>query len=87
MTLSSAAAAKPTFTAPSSLSNNAALTFRLTVTDAGGLTATDTVTVTVVAAANNQAPTADAGADETVAAEPAGDPRRRAAATIRRARP
>ena len=68
VTLSSAAAAKPTFTAPSGLSDNAALTFRLTVTDAGGLTATDTVTVTVVAAANNQAPTANAGVDQTVAA-------------------
>ena len=68
VTLSSATAAKPTFTAPSALSDNATLTFRLTVTDAGGLTATDTVTVTVVAAANNQAPAADAGDDQTVAA-------------------
>ena len=68
VTLSSATAAKPTFTAPSGLSGNAALTFRLTVADEGGLTATDTVTVTVVAAANNQAPTANAGVDQTVAA-------------------
>ena len=67
VTLSSTTAAKPTFTAPSSLASNATLTFRLTVTDTGALTATDTVTVTVVAAANNQAPTANAGADQTAA--------------------
>ena len=67
VTLSSTTAVKPTFTAPSNLTDNAALTFTLTVTDSLGLTATDTVTVTVVTAANNQAPTADAGDDRTVA--------------------
>ena len=61
VTLSDATAAKPTFTAPSSLSSDAVLTFRLTVTDPNGATGTDTVTVTVPTAANNQAPTADAG--------------------------
>ena len=67
VTLSSTTAAAPTFTAPSSLASDAALTFTLTVTDPGGLTATDTVTVTVPTAANNTAPTADAGSDRTVA--------------------
>ena len=70
VTLSTTTAAKPTFTAPSGLASNATLTFRLTVTDTGALTATDTVTVTVVAASNNQAPTANAGADQTVAGAP-----------------
>ena len=67
VTLSNTSAAQPTFTAPSSLSNDAALNFTLTVTDPGGATATDTVTVTVTAAANNQAPVANAGPDQTVA--------------------
>ena len=57
---------QPSFTAPTALAQNAALIFTLTVTDPGGLTATDTVTVTVVTAANNQAPTANAGADQTI---------------------
>ena len=67
VTLSSTTAAKPTFTAPSSLASDAVLTFTLTVTDPGGLTATDTVTVTVPTAANNTAPTANASPDRTVA--------------------
>ncbi len=67
VTLSSTTAAKPTFTAPSSLASDAVLTFTLTVTDPGGLTATDTVTVTVPTAANNTAPTANAGPDRTAA--------------------
>lgn len=40
--------------------------FRLTVTDNGGLTATDDVTVNVLPAIVNQAPTANAGADKTI---------------------
>ena len=67
VTLSSTTAAKPTFTAPSSLASDAVLTFTLTVTDPGGLTATDTMTVTVPTAANNTAPTANAGPDRTEA--------------------
>ena len=66
VTLSSTSAARPTFTAPSGLANDTALDFNLTVSDPGGLTATDAVTVTVTAAANNQAPVADAGPDQTV---------------------
>jgi hypothetical protein len=41
-------------------------TFRLTVTDNGGLTDTDDVLVTVNAAPANQAPTANAGPDRTI---------------------
>ena len=60
--LSSSTVAKPTFTAPSSLSANETLTFSLTVADARNLGSTaDTVDVVVVSAANNQPPTADAG--------------------------
>jgi hypothetical protein len=55
--LSSTTAVSPTFTAPAS---NSVLTFLLTVTDNGGATATDTVTITVAA---NNAPTANAGPD------------------------
>ena len=51
VTLSSATAASPTFTAPSV---DGTLTFSLTVTDPQGLTGTDTATVTV----ENQAPIA-----------------------------
>ena len=66
VTLTGPATASPTFTAPTGLTQDAALTFTLTVTDERGLTATDTVVVTVATAANNQAPTANAGADQTV---------------------
>ena len=52
--------ARATFTAPN-LEADAVLTFRLTVTDPGGLSATDTANVTV--RADNDAPTADAGSD------------------------
>lgn len=41
-------------------------TFRLTVTDNGGLTATDDVTVTVLPAAVNQPPVANAGVNKTL---------------------
>ena len=61
--LGGAATARPTFSAPQ-LAANADLTFTLTVTDSGGLSASDTVTVTVRAV--NDAPTANAGADRTV---------------------
>ena len=63
MALGGAATARPTFSAPQ-LAANADLTFTLTVTDSGGLSASDTVTVTVRAV--NDAPTANAGADRTV---------------------
>ena len=58
VTLSSATAASPTFTAPSTPTT---LTFQLTVTDPGGLSDSDQVSVAV-----NRAPTADASADQTV---------------------
>lgn len=55
------------FTAPAVAGGGAALVFELTVTDAGGLTGTDQVTVNVVANGNNP-PSADAGPDQTAAA-------------------
>jgi len=65
--LSGTATASPAFTAPVLVIGAAAavLTFTLTVRD-GTDSATDTVAVTVTAPANT-APTADAGADQTVA--------------------
>ena len=67
VTLSAATAVSPTFTAPINLTADATLTFSLTVTDARGLVsaAADTVTITVTAG-DNDAPTADAGAHQTV---------------------
>ena len=50
ITLSDAAAVSPTFTAPS---GPAALTFKLTVTDSQGASASDTVSVTVGASENS----------------------------------
>ena len=64
-TLSSASAAGPTFDAPA-VTADATLEFSLTVTDLGGLTSTDTVSVTVLDG-ENSAPTADAGDSQTVA--------------------
>ena len=65
VTLSSSTAQSPTFTAPVQLASDAVFVFSLVVTDARGLSSTaDTVTVTVKA---NNAPTADAGDDRTVA--------------------
>ena len=61
--LSNPSAAQPTFTAPNVGSGGESLTFQLTVTDDGGLQAVDTSIVNVSWV--NQAPTADAGADQT----------------------
>ena len=47
VTLSDSAAASPTFTAPTGLSADTALTFTLRVTDSGSLYAEDSVTVTI----------------------------------------
>ncbi len=69
VTLSDPAAANPTFTAPSAGTSGIALTFQLTVTDNGGLTATDSCIVNVtptVAPPANQPPVANAGPDQTV---------------------
>ncbi len=69
VTLSDATAASPSFTAPTQLAADAALVFSLTVTDARNAASTaDTVVVTVTAGPND-APTADAGDDQTVAEE------------------
>ncbi len=62
VTLSGANTASPTFTAPQ-VTANTVLTFSLTVSD-GTLSATDTVSITV--RNMNRAPTANAGADQTV---------------------
>ena len=61
--LAGASTTTPTFTAPE-LTAGTALTFELTVT-AGGASATDAVAVVIQA--DNDPPTADAGADQTVA--------------------
>ncbi len=68
VTLSDATAASPTFTAPDNLAADATLTFRLSVRDARGLFSAfrSTVEITVTAGIND-APTADAGAAQTVA--------------------
>jgi hypothetical protein len=64
VTLSSATVAQPTFTAPIVGPGGASLTFQLTVTDNGGLQATDACVVNATWV--NMAPTADAGPDQTV---------------------
>src|SRR6185503_10410481 len=62
VTLSSSSAASPTFTAPEGLSNTAC-TFQLTVSD-GTSTSVDTVVITINR--DDDAPTANAGPDQTV---------------------
>ena len=64
--LTGSTTASPTFTAPT-VSASTAFVFTLTVSD-GTATATDTVTVTVAPASTNTAPTANAGADQSVTA-------------------
>ncbi len=69
VTLSDTAAIQPTFEAPVAGAEGASLTFQVTVMDMGGLQSTDTCIVNVNAVENtpaNQAPTADAGADQIV---------------------
>ena len=61
--LSDGSAAQPTFTAPNELVNTD-LTFQVTVEDPGGQTSIDTVTITVNA--DDDAPAASAGPDQTV---------------------
>ncbi len=63
VTLSSSAAAATSFTAPANLSQDETLRFALRVTDAAGLYAEDEVAVTV-RGSRNEAPVADAGADQ-----------------------
>jgi hypothetical protein len=64
VTLSPPTSPTPQFTAPYVVTGGEALRFRLTVTDEGGLSDTDTVIINV--SDSNQAPTADAGPDRTV---------------------
>ena len=59
--LSSANTATPSFTSPTNISADTAITFQLTVTDSGNNTATDTVVITV-----NNSPTAYAGSAQRV---------------------
>ena len=66
VTLSGADSATPSFTAPDVGADGDTLTFELTVTDNDGATATDTVNVAVNNVIVNQAPTANAGTDQTV---------------------
>ena len=65
VTLSDATAASPGFTAPTELLENLTLTFSLTVNDGTQDSTADTVDITVTAG-DNDAPTAHAGADQTV---------------------
>lgn len=66
VTLSNAASPRPSFTTPNfSTAADADIVFELTVTDDDGLSATDTVTVTVTW--TNDAPVARAGEDDDVA--------------------
>ncbi len=67
VTLSDPAAVAPAFTAPAAGTNGLSLIFQLTVTDDGGLTATDSCVVNVSPSTPvNQPPTANAGADQSV---------------------
>ncbi|MCR9245969.1 MAG: tandem-95 repeat protein [bacterium] len=63
VTLSNASAEQPTFAAPEGLTNTT-LTFEVVATDPFGATSVDTVAITVNA--DNDAPTANAGSDQTV---------------------
>ncbi len=65
VTLSGSTTATPQFTAPSVGLSGESFTFQLTVTDSGGLSDTDTVIINVSNV--NQAPTANAGPNQTVA--------------------
>ncbi len=62
--LSNTTSDKPTFTAPNFVSGANTLTFRLTVTDNGSQSTSDTVTITVSNV--NQPPIANAGSDQTI---------------------
>jgi hypothetical protein len=64
VTLSDASVVKPTFTAPNVSVGGAALTFKLTVTDNGGLKSTATCIVNVTW--ENEPPTATTGPDQTI---------------------
>ena len=67
VTLSGAATVRPTFTAPGTVADGP-LTFSLKVNDGTEDSAADTVQVTLLNAAENTAPVAEAGTDQTAAA-------------------
>lgn len=64
--LSDPNAPNPEFTIDDVGADGASLTFQLTVTDQGGLQATDTCVVNVTSSSINQAPVAEAGDDQSV---------------------
>jgi hypothetical protein len=64
VTLSDPSAAQPAFTTPDVGPGGGSLTFKVTVTDSGGLQASDTCNVNVTW--QNQPPAADAGPDQSV---------------------
>ena len=66
ISLNGSTTASPNFIAPTVSYGGASLTFRLTVTDTGGLQSTDSCIVNVTW--QNVAPVADAGVDQTVGA-------------------
>ncbi len=65
VTLNNASTESPTFTAPTNLSANAVLEFSLVVNDGANDSQPNTVTITITGV--NDRPTANAGADQTVA--------------------
>ncbi|MHB8879693.1 MAG: purple acid phosphatase family protein [Myxococcaceae bacterium] len=65
--LTGASASQATFAAPP-VTSDTALSFKLTVSDGRGGTATATVSMTAQPVSSNQPPVANAGADQTVAA-------------------
>ena len=66
VTLSDATLQGPVFTSPDQLQADVTLAFTLIVTDARGLASTAATVAVTVTAGDNDAPTADAGADSTV---------------------
>jgi hypothetical protein len=66
VTFSDPTTSRPTFQAPDAGPDGASLTFELTVSDDGGLQATDTCIVNIAGA--NLPPAADAGSDQSVQA-------------------
>ena len=64
--LTNAATTTASFTAPIELANDLLLTFRLTATEPGGGQSGSAIVIITVTAGPNDAPTADAGPDQTV---------------------